>query len=256
LLDFGLNGKSQVDKQGNISLSIIAENDLPTTVIEELEGGINLEMVEIPCGEFWMGSPEREEGSYPDERPPHKVKISPFLMGKYPITQAQWRAVASFLPTIKRELTLEPSYHRGDSRRPVESILWYEAVEFCERLSRWSQEKGKGYQYRLPSEAEWEYACRAVISEELIQNTVYSPYYFGWKIDPALANYGQNAPARTTAVGRFQIVNAFGLYDMHGNVWEWCLDPWHDNYKDAPNNGRAWDEEKEELYVSRQIKQS
>jgi len=234
---------AEVDKQGNISLSIIAENDLPTTVIEELEGGINLEMVEIPCGEFWMGSPEREEGSYPDERPPHKVKISPFLMGKYPITQAQWRAVASFLPTIKQELKLEPSYHRGDSRRPVESIRWYEAVEFCERLSRWSQEKGKGYQYRLPSEAEWEYACRAVISEELIQNTVYPPYYFGWKIDPALANYGQTARARTTAVGRFQIVNAFGLYDMHGNVWEWCLDPWHDNYKDAPNDGRAWKEE-------------
>ncbi|REJ49901.1 MAG: diguanylate cyclase [Microcystis aeruginosa TA09] len=240
---------AKVNKQGNIALSIIAENDLPATVIEELEDGINLEMLEIPGGEFWMGSPEREDGSYPDERPPHRVTISPFLMGKYPITQAQWRAVAS-LPTIERDLNPDPSTYKGDNRRPVESISWYEAVEFCERLSRWSQEKGKGYQYRLPSEAEWEYACRAVISyqssvisEESIQNPIYPPYHFGCNIDPALANYGQTARARTTAVGRFQIVNAFGLYDMHGNVWEWCLDPWHDNYQDAPNDGRAWKEE-------------
>ena len=244
---------AEVDKQGNIALSIIAENDLPATVIEELESGINLEMVKISGGEFWMGSPEREDGSYPDERPPHRVTISPFLMGKYPITQAQWRAVAS-LPKIERDLNPDPSTYKGDSRRPVESISWYEAVEFCERLSRWSQEKGKGYQYRLPSEAEWEYACRAVISyqssvisEESIQNPIYPPYHFGCNIDPALANYGQTARARTTAVGRFQIVNAFGLYDMHGNVWEWCLDPWHDNYKDAPNDGRAWDKGEEEL---------
>ncbi|MFY7884815.1 MAG: SUMF1/EgtB/PvdO family nonheme iron enzyme [Dolichospermum sp.] len=241
--------KAKVDKQGNIDLSIIAENDLPATVIEELESGINLEMVKISGGEFWMGSPEREDGSYPDERPPHRVTISPFLMGKYPITQAQWRAVAS-LPKVELDLNPDPSTYKGDSRRPVESISWYEAVEFCERLSLWSQEKGKGYQYRLPSEAEWEYACRAVISyqssvisEESIQNPIYPPYHFGCNIDPALANYGQTARARTTAVGRFQIVNAFGLYDMHGNVWEWCLDPWHDNYKDAPNDGRAWKEE-------------
>ncbi|MFM7715708.1 MAG: formylglycine-generating enzyme family protein, partial [Microcystis sp.] len=125
-----------------------AENDLPITVIEELEGGINLEMMEIRGGEFWMGSPEREEGSYPDERPPHRVRISPFLMGKYLVTQAQWRVVAS-LPKIERDLNPEPSYYKGYNRRPVENISWYDAVEFCERLSRWSQEKGKGYQYRL-----------------------------------------------------------------------------------------------------------
>ncbi|MCA2721164.1 MAG: SUMF1/EgtB/PvdO family nonheme iron enzyme [Microcystis sp. M048S1] len=236
---------AEVDKQGKIALSIIAENELPATVIEELEDGINLEIVEVPGGEFWLGSSEGEEGVYSDERPQHKVKISPFLMGKYPITQAQWRAVAS-LPKVERDLNPEPSYYKGNSRRPVECISWYEAVEFCERLSRWSQEKGKGYQYRLPSEAEWEYACRSVISyqssvisEESIQNPIYPPYHFGWKIDPALANYEQTAPARTTAVGRFQIVNAFGLYDMHGNVWEWCSDDWHDNYEGIPTDGWA-----------------
>jgi len=87
---------AEVDKQGNIALSIIAENDLPATVIEELESGINLEMLEIPGGEFWMGSPEREDGSYPDERPPHRVTISPFLMGKYPITTRQWNSVRDY----------------------------------------------------------------------------------------------------------------------------------------------------------------
>jgi formylglycine-generating enzyme required for sulfatase activity len=193
-----------------------------------------------------MGSPEREDGSHPDELPQHKVKISPFLMGKYLVTQAQWRVVAS-MPKIERDLNPEPSYYKGYSRRPVESISWYEAVEFCERLSHWSQEKGKGYQYRLPSESEWEYACRAVISyqssvisEESSQNPIYPPYHFGWKIDPALANYAQTALARTTTVGRFQIANAFGLYDMHGNVFEWCLDDWHDHYEGAPIDGRAW----------------
>jgi len=245
---------AEVDKQGNIVLSIIAENDLPSTVIEQLEGEISLEMVEIPGGEFWMGSREGEAGAYPDELPQHKVKISPFLMGKYLVTQAQWRVVAS-MPKIERDLNPEPSYYKGYSRRPVECISWYEAVEFCERLSHWSQQKGKGYQYSLPSEAEWEYACRSVISyqlsvisEELSQNPIYPPYHFGWKIDPALANYAQTALARTTTVGRFQIANAFGLYDMHGNVFEWCLDDWHDHYEGAPIDGRAWLNENNSQY--------
>jgi formylglycine-generating enzyme required for sulfatase activity len=238
---------AEVNKQGNIALSIIAENELPATVIEELEDGINLEIVEVPGGEFWMGASEGEEGSYPNERPQHKVKVSPFLMGKYLVTQAQWRVVAS-LPKVERNLNPEPSHYKGNSCRPVERISWHEAVEFCERLSRWSQEKGKGYQYRLPSEAEWEYACRAVISELTLAewNQKYNqPFHFGEKISPALANYLETLRGKTTTVGRFQVANLFGLYDMHGNVLEWCTDHWYKKYEDAPNDGSAWLSENE-----------
>jgi formylglycine-generating enzyme required for sulfatase activity len=103
-------------------------------VVEELGDGISLEMVEIPGGEFWMGSPEGEDGANSWERPQHEVKVSPFLMGRYPVTQAQWRAVAS-LPQVGRDLELEPSDDKRESL-PVVNISWYAAVEFCERLSR------------------------------------------------------------------------------------------------------------------------
>ncbi len=212
---------AKIDGEGKISLHIV---EPPPTVIENLGNGIILEMVKIPGGEFWMGSPEGEEGSYNDERPRHKVRVSPFLMGKYPVTQAQWRAIAS-LPEVERDLNSDPSYYKGDNR-PVEQVSWYDAVEFCQRLS---QKTGK--EYRLPSEAEWEYACRAGTT---------TSYHFGQTIAPSLANYIQAQRGRTTTVGRFQVVNAFGLYDLHGNVWEWCEDGWHDSYQDAPTDGSVW----------------
>jgi formylglycine-generating enzyme required for sulfatase activity len=251
---------AEVDGEGKIALSIIAENHLPTTVIEELEGGISLEMVEIPDGEFWMGATATEEKEGPKrewEYPQHEVKVSPFLIGRYPVTQAQWRAVAS-LAKVERDLNPEGnpegSSFEWDSRRPVETVTWYEAVEFCKRLSCFSKEKGKGYHYRLPSEAEWEYACRAIKNEKLkikneesiqnpkskIQNPSYPPFHFGQKIDPALANYRKTARGKPTPVGRFQVANRFGLYDLHGNVWEWCEDDWHYSYDDAPDDGSAW----------------
>jgi formylglycine-generating enzyme required for sulfatase activity len=202
--------------------------------IEKLGQDIDLEMVLIPAGTFEMGSPETEEGRSPSESPQHKVTLaSPFLMSKYPITQAQWRSVAT-LPQAERELNPDPSTFKEDNR-PVENIDWYAAVEFCQRLSRYTNQD-----YRLPSEAEWEYVCRGGSS---------TPFHYGETITSDLANYNCNNAygygptgkyrARTTDVGNFP-ANAFGLYDMHGNVWEWCQDIWHENYKRAPDDGSAW----------------
>ena len=193
---------------------------------EDLGNGITLEMAAIPGGTFLMGSSPNEKYSFDDEHPQHQVSVPPFFMGKYPITQAQWKEVASRTDLkVERDLDLNPAYFkdRPDSdRRPVEQVNWYDAVEFCARLSILT-----GREYRLPSEAEWEYACRAGTT---------TPFYFGETITGELANYDAS---ETTPVGQFT-PNAFGLYDMHGNVWEWCADTWHDNYDGAPSDGSVW----------------
>ncbi|MFM6344859.1 MAG: formylglycine-generating enzyme family protein, partial [Dolichospermum sp.] len=144
--------------------------------IENLSDGIQLEMVAIPGGTFMMGSPENEEGSTDDERPQHQVTIKPFCFGKYPITQAQWQAVAK-LPQVNKELKPDPSRFKG-ANRPVEKVSWHDAVEFCARLSNYTKRP-----YRLPSEAEWEYACRAGTT---------TPFHFGDTITTELANYDGN----------------------------------------------------------------
>ncbi|MEM9486495.1 MAG: SUMF1/EgtB/PvdO family nonheme iron enzyme [Cyanobacteria bacterium P01_F01_bin.116] len=204
-------------------------------------GGVSLDMVMIPGGSFMMGSPDGQ--GYDEERPQHQVTVKSFLMGKYPVTQAQWRAVAA-LPQVERELNSAPSNFKGDSR-PVEQVDWDYAVEFCKRLS-----KHTGRKYCLPSEAEWEYACRAGTT---------TPFHFGETITTDIANYrgtdwklggttysgfygkGPRGDFReqTTDVGSFP-ANAFGLCDMHGNVWEWCFDHWHENYNGAPTDGSTW----------------
>ncbi|HAZ44051.1 MAG TPA: Sulphatase-modifying factor protein [Cyanobacteria bacterium UBA11369] len=195
---------------------------------EDLGNGVNLEMVLIPGGTFLMGSPETEAGRSDDESPQHQVTVKPFFMGKFLVTQAQWKAVAA-LPPININLNPDPSGFKGENR-PVERVFWSEAQEFCARLS---QKTGKIY--RLPSEAQWEYACRGGTT---------TPFHFGETITnytTQLANYDAHVYARqTTDVGIFP-PNAFGLYDMHGNVWEWCADSWHDNYNGAPSDGSVWE---------------
>ena len=183
---------------------------------EDLGNGVFLEMVKIPGGSFLMGSPENEPESSSIERPQHKVNIQQFFMGKFSITQEQYQAIMG-------------------ENKPVERVSWDNAVEFCDKISRRAEKT-----YRLPSEAEWEYACRAGTT---------TPFYFGETITTDLANYDGNytyssAPKgryreQTTDVGSFP-ANAFGLYDMHGNVWEWCQDSWHENYNGAPTDGDAW----------------
>uniref|UniRef100_UPI0034436C65 formylglycine-generating enzyme family protein n=1 Tax=Okeania sp. SIO2F4 TaxID=2607790 RepID=UPI0034436C65 len=194
--------------------------------IEDLGNGIKLEMAYIPGGSFLMGSPENEAGRESYESPQHEVTLQPFYLSKYPITQNQYQAI----------MGNNPSSFKGGSR-PVECVSWYNAVEFCIKLS-----KKTGKIYRLPSESQWEYACRTGTT---------TSFYFGETITPELVKYDGNHPygnyspkgiyrKETTDVGSFP-PNAFGLYDMHGNVWEWCLDVWHNNYNGAPTDGSAWE---------------
>ncbi|MBT9317478.1 formylglycine-generating enzyme family protein [Leptothoe spongobia TAU-MAC 1115] len=183
----------------------------------------------VPGGEFWMGAAEDEPDSQDSERPRHLVQMSRFLMGRYPVTQAQWKAVTG-LEKEEIDLNPDPSRFKGD-HRPVEQVSWFEAVEFCQRLSAQTSRE-----YGLPSEAEWEYACRAGAE---------TPYHFGEKITTEIVNYYDNDSKReyrgeTTPVNYFGVANALGLCDMHGNVDEWCQDHWHENYKEAPTHGIAW----------------
>jgi formylglycine-generating enzyme required for sulfatase activity len=212
---------------------------------EDLGEGTKLEMVAVAGGTFLMGAPQGEEEWHPSQSPQRLVTIPPLFVGKYPVTQAQWQAVAA-LPKVKQSLAPAPASFPGRNR-PVENVSWYDALEFCDRLRRET-----GYDYRLPSEAEWEYICRA--------NTT-TPFHFGETISTKFANYsgvdweymgnicskgyygkGSLGSDRkeTTFVTTFKVANAFGIYDLHGNVKEWCADRWHKNYENAPIDAIAW----------------
>ena len=232
----------------------------------DLTDGPALTMIWIPPGRFWMGSPKTEPERAESEGPQHLVQLPGFFMGQTPITQAQWRAVARWEPPKGRgwepELDPEPSCFQPESeekkgrglrvgtfallegetstdQRPVEWVSWRDAMEFCRRLNS-RLGAGAGRTYTLPSEAQWEYACRAGTT---------TPFAFGKTLTSELANYKAsytyedgpkgNDREQTTPVGMFP-ANAWGLQDMHGNVWEWCLDYWHVSYEGAPTDGSAW----------------
>ena len=232
-----------------------------------------LDMLLIPSGSFMMGQTnaeqeeiirlngeERYQKFFTDGLYRHSVTVPSFFLGKYPITQVQWRVVANY-PVVEQELTVDPFKFQGNNR-PVEQVSWDDATEFCRRLSQHT-----GRTYRLPSEAEWEYACRALpnapestnAGDRMNDARTSPPFHFGETISDELANYcaedqeiertsykgnygrgpiGQSRK-ETTEVGQFP-ANQFGLHDMHGNVWEWCEDDWHSDYEDAPKDGSAW----------------
>jgi formylglycine-generating enzyme required for sulfatase activity len=184
---------------------------------------IEIPMVEIPEGTFMMGRRQDQLVYSNDELPLHEVTLRGFYMSRYLITQAQWRVVATNLPKVDIDLKPSPSRFKGD-HKPVEKVSWYEAVEFCNRLTLYT-----GDSYSLPSESQWEYACRAGTETN---------FHFGNEAKPDLLNYfmADTEEAGTTIVGSYP-PNPFGLYDMHGNVWEWCLDDWHSDYFEAPTDG-------------------
>jgi len=238
------------------------------TVTVKLPGGVPLEMVRIGAGSFRMGSPESELDRFDCEGPVHKVDIKyDFYIGRYEVTQAQWLAVMGRWPVrvgpwqrinakLKREPILsEPNRRYGEGANyPAYLVSWNDCQAFIEKLNRRIRKTGQGpATFRLPSEAEWEYACRG--------GTV-TRYYFGDSLEGLetddLFTDGQagvlagkrsdyikfgprgHQPYSTLAVGS-KLPNQFGLYDMHGNVFEWCQDKWHHSYRDAPCDGRAWD---------------
>jgi eukaryotic-like serine/threonine-protein kinase len=191
---------------------------------EALGNGVDLKMVKIPGGKFMMGSPESEKDRRDSESPQHQVTVPEFYLGQTLVTQAQYQAI----------MGNNPSNFKGNDKLPVEEVSWLDAVAFCEKLSQKTKRT-----YRLPSEAEWEYACRAGTN---------TPYAFGETINPSVVNYNGNYPyggatrgeyrGKTTPVGSFP-PNLFGLSDLHGNLWEWCLDEYTNNYNGAPTDGSA-----------------
>ncbi len=227
---------------------------------QELPGAVSLEMVELHGGTFMMGADRIELESVRKEyvrgvddetrdelisrigweTPQHQVNVSGIFMSRYEITQAQWRAVAG-LPKIEIDLISDPSVFKGGNR-PVENVSWAEAVEFCARLSKLT-----GLTFRLPTEAEWEYACRAGTDTPFNSGPA---LHSDWSNFNGRRPYGPNSKGefreQTVPVGSLGVANAFGLYDMHGNVWEWTEDGWMIGQVESNSNlrvlrGGGWD---------------
>jgi formylglycine-generating enzyme required for sulfatase activity len=223
-LRWGITGKKP-PKNASPSLSSQVSQS-PQILTETLSGNIKLEMVKIPAGSFLMGTEEAEvirlckeykTDWYKNEMPQYRVNLQEFYLGKYPITQEQYQAI----------MGNNPSKFKDNPKNPVENVDWNDAQEFCQKLS-----EKMGKKYRLPSESEWEYACRAGTQTR---------YYFGddEKLLGEYAWYGENSGSKTLPAGQKK-PNNWGLYDMSGNVWEWCEDGLHGNYQKAPTDGTAW----------------
>ncbi len=191
-------------------------------VPREIVNAIGMKLVLIPKGKFLMGSPDSEAERQANEGPVHEVEITrPFYLGAFPVTQAQYQKV----------MGSNPSQFSGNPNNPVEQVSWDDAVAFCKKLSEMTEEQRKKRLYRLPTEAEWEYSCRG--------GAISKPFHFGASLSSTHANFDGRYPyggapvgpylQRTTPVGSYA-ANAFGLYDMHGNVWEWCIDWFDDAY--------------------------
>ncbi len=207
---------------------VLGCTESPKSVVDaDYTNSIGMEFMKVPAGEFKMGSPSDESGRDDDEGPVHKVTIEdPYYLGIYEVTQEQWSEV----------MGSNPSKFKGDDL-PVEKVSWNDVQEFIEKLN----EKEGTNKYRLPSEAEWEYACRAGTT---------TGYYFGddelklkdyaWYRDNSKGFLGLKSAA-THPVGQKK-PNPWGLYDMYGNVWEWCQDRYHSDYDVAPSDESAWED--------------
>jgi formylglycine-generating enzyme required for sulfatase activity len=225
---FNVGGKGKSGKTAAYSKKITIKNEIPPgeQLGNAITNTIGMEFVLIPAGEFDMGSPPDENMMYSggermysgEERPVHHVNIEKaFYMGRYEVTQQQWRAIMGD----------NPSHFTGDDNLP-EMVSWDEVQDFIAKLN----DKEGTTKYRLPSEAEWEYACRAGTSTR---------YSFG-DDESELGDYAwydDNSGSKTHPVGQKK-PNPWGLYDMHGNVWEWVQDCWHSDYNGAPTDGSAW----------------
>jgi uncharacterized protein (TIGR02996 family) len=216
----------------------LAEGVRPCVPLLVNSAGMTLAL--IRPGRFWMGSPPEEASRYADEDPRHEVEITrPFYLGVHQVTQAQYEEVMGHNPShFQRRGGGADQVGNLDTRTfPVETLSWQDALAFCAALSDRQAEQSAGRVYRLPSEAEWEYACRA-------GTTCSAPFHYGWSLSSRQANFDGTRPygearrgrnlRRTCAVGSYA-ANAFGLHDMHGNVWEWCAD-WFDvdYYAESP----------------------